>query len=36
MSVKVSDFMNYTTIEFMKDAKWLDSKEGQEILKELT
>lgn len=35
MSVKAADFMNYTTIEFYKKESWLDSEEGQQLLKEL-
>jgi len=35
LSVKVNDFMNYTTIETYKTGNWFDSEEAQKLLKDL-
>ncbi|MED4530838.1 post-transcriptional regulator [Metabacillus fastidiosus] len=35
LSVKISDFMNYATIESYKDTNWFESAEGEDILKNL-
>ncbi|WP_243290723.1 post-transcriptional regulator [Bacillus sp. FJAT-47783] len=34
-SVKVTDFMNYATIESFKEATWFDSEDAQNLLKDL-
>jgi len=35
LSVKVTDFMNYTTVESFKEASWFDSEDAKNLLKEL-
>lgn len=35
LAVKVTDFMNFRTVETFKEASWFDSKDAKELLKDL-